>query len=124
MATKAQQYRSEAQRKGQNSKKKKKTPRGDHKRLAASADTSKPGVSASDRRWGGDHTGERNRSERAAKNATYEFEDSVGDKVRPPRKSTRGSKIHVKTDSSLRVRFTVKARAPSTRAGAAKTTGG
>lgn len=74
----------------------------------------KPGVSATDRKAGGDSTSDRNRSTRAAKKASYELEDSATD--RPSRKSTRGSENRAKPDSNLQRRQVRKTSSPKERA--------
>lgn len=77
-------------------------------------DTSKPGVSASDRRAGGDSTAKRNVSKRAETKGGARLEDSASGK--PSRKSTRKSEGHVKSASSLTRREMRKARSPQARA--------
>jgi hypothetical protein len=115
MATRAERFKSESQRKGGATPSTKK-PRGG-RRLAATADTTQPGVGADARRWGGSSTAARNRSKHAARRATYALEDSRAETSRPSRKATRGgSKNRVKPDNPLRTRQTARAVAPSTRA--------
>ncbi|MET0342177.1 MAG: HPF/RaiA family ribosome-associated protein, partial [Polyangiales bacterium] len=61
-------------------------------------DTSMPGISATDRKAGGSHTGRRNVKLNTA-GMTRSLEDSTTD--RPSRKSTRGGTNHVKPDNPL-----------------------
>lgn len=76
-------------------------------------DTSKPGVSATDRKVGEGATATRNTKVNAPK-ATYALEDSQ--QPRPSRKSTRKSAHSVKADAPLRTRAIAEARSPETRA--------
>jgi hypothetical protein len=116
MATKAERFRAASQKTGAASRKpkSKKSPRGGN-RLKATADTSKPGTSADDRRWGGSSTAARNLSKHAARKASYALEDSQGD-ARPSRKSTRGSSNHQKADSALKTKVVVGVHSPQARA--------
>ncbi len=84
---------------------------------ASSVDTSRPGVSASDRRAGGESTAARNRSKSAGKKAAFALEDSKGD---ASRKSTRKSANRQKPDSQLKQRQTRRASTPKSRAGRGK----
>jgi hypothetical protein len=105
MATKGETFRSRQERSGSKQPKKPRRPRRDQP-----IDTSKPGVSATDRKAGGESTAARNRSARAAKKATVALEDSKTD--RPSRKSTRKSANRSKPDSNLKRRQTRKTAAP------------
>lgn len=98
MATRAEQFRYWTERSG--AKKPKATPR---PRRDVPVDTSKAGVSATDRR-----TGARKPSARVDRKAGYVLEDTKG---RPSRKSTRKSSNRQKTDTQMRV----KARTQETR---------
>ena len=95
-------------------------------------DTSKPGVSATDRKAGQGSTASRNRSLHAARKAGAVLEDSAGI---PSRKSSRRSRGKVETtsyneqgveskrkgegrtkrDANLQLRTVARTRAPSTR---------
>ena len=80
-------------------------------------DTSKPGVSATDRKAGGGRSGERNVSLRAGRKGGASLEDSATGKA--SRKSTRKSAGRVKTTSNLQrqaVRETSSSKARATRA--------
>jgi len=90
MATKAEIFRSEAQRTGV-------------------AKRAKPGGAKVEGREGVPH----NTAARAGKNSAYEFEVSVG---RASRKSTRRSPTHQKTDSALRLATVRKSSTPASRA--------
>jgi hypothetical protein len=77
-------------------------------------DTSKPGVSATDRRAGNGSTATRNNSKRAANKGGAALEDSATGQ--PSRRSTRKSAGRIKQATSL-TRKTLRAvRAPSNRA--------
>jgi len=108
MPTKSQVFRYNAERSAP--KKKAKSPK--RPRPKPAVDTALPGVSATDRRAGGDSTAARNLSKSAARKASYALEDST---LRPSRKSTRRSHNRQKTDSALRQRQTERAAAPSER---------
>ncbi len=109
MATKAEAFRSEAERSGPKKAKKPKKPRRD-----TPVDTAKPGVSATARKAGGGSTADRNRSEKAAGKASVALEDSA--RERPSRKSTRKSANRSKPDSNLARRATRKTTSPKARA--------
>lgn len=81
---------------------------------AVTADTSLPGVSASDKKRGQGHTESRNASTHADKKASFKLEDSATG--RPSRKSTRGSSNRVKADSNLKQRQTRETTSPKSRA--------
>ena len=84
-------------------------------------DTSKPGVSATDRKAGGGHSGTRNVSARAKAKGGAKLEDSATGK--PSRRSTRKSEGRVKRTTKLRlkaVRKTSSGKAAATRASAKK----
>ena len=80
-------------------------------------DTAQAGVSATDRRAGGAHTARRN-TQRRAPTARATLEDSTRD--RPSRKSTRKSRHRGKQDDQLRLRATLRTRAPKARASRAR----
>ena len=94
MATKAEIFRSDAQRTGAG------------KRAATAANPAKKKAAARD---GVPH----NTAARARKNSAYEFEVSA---ERPSRKSTRRSPTHVKTDSALRLTAVRRSSSPGSRA--------
>jgi hypothetical protein len=108
MATKAQLFRYYEQRSGPKRPKRAPRPRRDQP-----TDTAKPGVSATDRRAGGDSTAARNRSKAAGKKAAYVLEDA---RDRPSRKSTRRASNRQKPDSNLKRRQTRKTTSASARA--------
>jgi hypothetical protein len=112
MATKAERFRAASQRSGPKRPKQPKPPRRD-----ARVDTAQPGVSASDRKAGGDSTAERNRSKRAARKGGAALEDS---KTEPSRKSTRKSKGRAKRTANLERRQTRRTRSPAARAARAR----
>lgn len=117
MATKAEQYRAEEQRHNQPPQPKRpKRPRRDQP-----VDTSLPGVSATDRKAGGNATALRNlRTSPSKQKGGPALENSANGK--PSRKSTRGSSGHVKLASNLQrrqVRRTHSSKARATRAAAA-----
>lgn len=87
--------------------------RPEKRRRTFPVDTSKPGVSATDRKVGEGATATRNTRLNAPK-ATYALEDSQ--QPRPSRKSTRGSAHSVKADAPLRTRAIAEARSPEARA--------
>lgn len=91
--------------------------RPEKRRRDAVVDTSRPGVSASDRRAGGGSTARRN-TKRNTRKATAMLEDSA--RARPSRKSTRRSVNRSKRDSNLRRRQTRATTAPRARAGRAQ----
>ena len=95
MPTKAESYRYQEERSGPKKEKRRPRPRRDFP-----VDTSKPGVSATDRRAGYGRTSRRNFSERSAANAPYALEDSATG--RPSRKSTRKSANRAKPSHPLR----------------------
>lgn len=82
-------------------------------RRDAYVDTSLPGVSAADRKAGGDMTARRN-SKRRAPRAAAALEDS---RTRPSRKSTRRSANRAKSGQAKTVTVMVRATSPSARAG-------
>lgn len=75
-------------------------------------DTSKPGVSATDRKAGGASTAARNMSNRVEKKGGAALEDSANG--RPSRKSTRKSSGGVKRTTNLALRASRKASASKT----------
>jgi hypothetical protein len=102
VATKAEQFRYWTERSGPKRPKSPPRPRRDFP-----VDTSKPGVSATDRRAGFP----RKSSGSAGRRAAYAFELSEG---RPSRKSTRKAGNRQRTDAKMRV----KRRTSGPRAGA------
>jgi hypothetical protein len=110
MATKSERFHARTQRKANPPKAKK--PRGP--RRDKPVDTSKPGVSATDRRAG--MTGSANRASSAREGAALEESASK----RPSRKSTRKSHGRVKRTTNLQRRAIRKTRSPKTRASKAK----
>lgn len=110
MATKAEQFRAEQQRNAKPAKPK----RARKPRKPDAIDTSRVGVSASDRKVGAGHTAERNASKRAARKGGARMEDSQTGK--PSRKSTRKSTGRVKAATSLARRETRKVSSPAARA--------
>jgi len=109
MATKAQKFKAQSQRDAKPSRPSKpRRPRRDDV-----VDTSKPGVSASDRKAGGASTAKRNVSKRAAAKGGAKLEDSASGT--PSRKSTRKSEGRVKAASSLTRRVIRKASSPQAR---------
>jgi hypothetical protein len=114
MATKAEKFKADAQRRANPPKKKRPArPRRD-----VGVDTSKPGVSASDRKAGGESTAARNASKRAASKGGARLEDSANGK--PSRRSTRKSEGRIKQATSLTRKKRRAVRAPSTRAAKAQ----
>jgi hypothetical protein len=85
MATRAELFRYRQERVGPKRPKTPKAPRRDRP-----VNTALPGISASDRKAGGNSTGGRNVSKSAGKKAAYQLEDSVA-RLPPSRKSTRRS---------------------------------
>jgi hypothetical protein len=103
MATKAEEFRYWLERSGPKKPKSPPRPRRD-----LVVDTSKPGVSATDRK-----AGPRKESVHAGRKAAYVLEDSA---TKPSRRSTRKSSNRQKTDSQTRAkRWTAEVR-PETRA--------
>jgi hypothetical protein len=92
MATKAERFRYWTERSGP--KESKGRPRS---RRDFSVDTSKPGVSATDRR-----VGPRKPSSKVAKKAAYVLEITDG---RPSRKSTRKAANRQRTDAQMRMKL-------------------
>ena len=108
MATKAQLFRYSEERSGPKQPKQPPRRRRDHP-----VDTAQPGVSATDRRAGGNSTAGRNRSKSAAKKASYVLEDS---RERPSRKSTRRARNRQKPDNNLKRRQMRKTTSAAARA--------
>ena len=108
MATKGERFRYRMERSGPDLPKKPRRRRRDHP-----VDTSKPSVSATDRRAGGTSTAARNKSKAAAKKAPYVLEDS---RTRPSRKGTRSSLNRQRPDNNLRRRAVRITTSPSQRA--------
>jgi hypothetical protein len=84
MATRAELFRYRQERKGPDRPKRPPRPRRDRP-----VNTALPGVSATDRKVGGNSTAARNVSKSAGRKAAYQLEDSVA-RLPPSRKSTRG----------------------------------
>jgi hypothetical protein len=102
MSTKAEDFRYWAERSGP---KKPRQPARPKRNVPV--DTSKPGVSATDRKG----RAPRNESSRAGKKAVYTLEETKG---RPSRKSTRKSANRQKTDTAMRAKIrTAEVRADS-----------
>ena len=112
MGTKAERHRAEQERSGP-----KKSPK-PRRRRDTPVDTALPGVSATDRKAGGGSTATRNRSNRAAKKATYAIEDSATG--RPSRKSSRRAANRAKPGSNLTRQRQREVRSPEARAERAK----
>lgn len=91
MATKAERFRYWSERSGPRKPKSPPRPRRD-----VPVDTSKPGVSATDRK-----VGPRKPSPKVAKKAAYVLEVADG---RPSRKSTRKAANRQRTDAKMRVK--------------------
>ena len=108
MATKAERFRYLAERSGPPQ------PKHPKPRRDLVVDTSKPGVSATDRKAGGNSTAGRNRSQKALNKSAVTLEDSATG--RPSRKSSRRSATHSKSASSLSRRQTRRIRSPKARA--------
>jgi hypothetical protein len=102
MATKAEQFRYWTERSGP--KKPKSPPRA---RRDAPVDTSKPGVSATDRR-----AVPREESTSAGKKAPYRLEQSEG---KPSRKSTRKSANRQRTDTKMQAKRSTSMLGPPPR---------
>jgi hypothetical protein len=114
MATKSELVRRQLQREARPARPKKK--RGPKRN--APIDTSRPGVSATDRSAGNGHTGSRNVSRRAGAKGGARLEDSATGK--PSRKSSRKSAGRVKTASNLERRAIRRASSPQFKAAKAK----
>jgi hypothetical protein len=110
MATKAQRFKAETQRRAQTNK-----PARKSKRRGADAATARAALVARHDRLLGNVP--HNAAPRAAKNSAYEIEASSSG--RPSRKSTRKSPTHIKTDSSLRIRAMNRTASPKARTGRA-----
>ena len=109
MATRAETFRYRQERSGP--KQPKHPPR---RRRDYPVDTAKPGVSATDRKAGGNSTAARNKSKHAARKTPYMLEDSVA-KHRPSRKSTRRGANKQRQDVQLRERVMLAQTSPSAR---------
>lgn len=107
MATRAERFRYDKERSGP-----KRAKRSPAQPRSYDVDTSKPGVSASDRRHGGDSTALRNAG--LGRRASYAFEDSAASEG-PSRKSSRKAKSRVKTDAPLKARQQLRAASPRAR---------
>jgi hypothetical protein len=107
MATKAELFRYRQERMGP---KRPPTPR--RRRPDRPVNTALPGVSATDRKAGGNSTGARNVSKSAAKKALYQLEDS---RTVPSRKSTRRGANKQRPDNPLYARVMHAKTSPSER---------
>jgi|SRR5690242_13155044 hypothetical protein len=112
MATKAERARAAAERSGPKKPKASRRPRRD-----VPADSSLPGVSATDRTAGLGDRASRNRSNRAAKKGGAALESSVG---RPSRKSTRRSTGRIKRTSNQQRQAIRETTSPHARADRAR----
>lgn len=110
MATKARLFRIRQQREANPPKPKKPRP----PRRDVPIDTSKPGVSATNRKAGLGDTAKRNLSKRAAKKGGALLEGSATGK--PSRKSTRRSTGRLKRSTGLQRKAVRNAHSPSARA--------
>ena len=110
MATRAEMFRYRQERMGP--KRPKRPPR---RRRDFPVDTAKPGISATDRKAGGNSTAARNVSKSAARKTPYMLEDSVAEH-RPSRKSTRRGANKQKPGNSLWNKQMLAKTAPSERA--------
>ncbi|MBN2573601.1 MAG: hypothetical protein JXP73_03475 [Deltaproteobacteria bacterium] len=110
MATKAQSFRAQQQREAKPPKPKQ--PR--RQRKDVPVDTSRPGVSATDRKVGSGSTASRNMSKRARRKGGAYLEDSATGK--PSRKSTRRSEGRLKRSVNLQRKVVGKAHSAGTRA--------
>jgi hypothetical protein len=111
MATKAQEFQAE-----QLLSRPKRAP-APKRRSETKVDTSKKGVSASDRKVGKGSTAARNASARAGRKASVALEDSA---TTPSRKSTRTSANRGRAASNLERREQRERRKPTARAAAAR----
>jgi hypothetical protein len=114
MATKAERFKADAQREAHVKNRPHgvdKDGAGDGDRVSRSIDAgSKPGSKARST-----NPTSHNEAPRIGKDGTYELEPSTT--ARPPRKSTRRSPAHLKTDSSLRIKNMNRTASPQARAG-------
>jgi hypothetical protein len=108
MATKAQRARYATERSKPGKPKQAARPRRDK-----GVDTSKPGVSATDRKVGLGTSARRNLKKKGSARSSVVLEDSKG---RPSRKSTRKAATRSKPSSNLTRRQIRRASAPKTRA--------
>ncbi len=113
MATRAENFRAESQHTKPPRTKQVRKPKIDD-----GVDTSEPGVSATDKRKGIEHTADRNRAEHAERKATSVLEDS--ESGTPSRKSTRASGAGGKASSNLDRKVTRALRQPEAQAARAK----
>jgi hypothetical protein len=110
MATRAELFRYRQERTGPKRPKSPKRPRRDQP-----VNTALPGISATDRKAGGNSTGTRNLSKSAAKKVPYMLEDSVA-RLPPSRRSTRRGANKQKQDAGLRNKQMQASSSPSQRA--------
>jgi hypothetical protein len=108
MPTRAEQARYQAERSKPNKPKKPRGPRRD-----VGVDTSRPGVSASDRKAGAGSSAARNLKKKGSSKASFALEDSKG---QPSRKSTRRSANRTKASTNLTRRQKRRVRSPEARA--------
>jgi hypothetical protein len=108
MATRAERFKAEAQRRAQANKVRRKGKR----RAAPQAAAARAALVARHDRLVGNVP--HNAAPRAEKNSAYEIEVSGGS-GRPSRKSTRKSPTHIKTDSNLRIREMNRNASPKAR---------
>lgn len=110
MATKAEKFHAAQERSGE-----KKAPAPKRPRRDTVVDTSKPGVSATDRKATRGPGGSANTSKRAAKKGGAALEGAATEQ-KPSRKSTRASEGRAKRTSNLERRAKRKIAAPAARA--------
>jgi hypothetical protein len=114
MATKAERFKSDAQREAHV----KNRPHGAGEGSAGDgirAPRSTKAGSKTISKNGSPNPTSHNEAPRIGKGGTYELEPSTT--ARPPRKSTRRSPAHLKTDSSLRIKNMNRTASPQARAG-------
>jgi len=114
MATRSEEFKASAMRRGGGRKKTKRVPA-----LGLVIDTAKAGTSATARRKGGPSTAARNRAAHAAQKAAFALEDMRAP-ARPSRKSSRRSENRIKPESNLVRRQKRKVHTPKMRATRAK----
>ncbi|HEY2732057.1 MAG TPA: hypothetical protein VGK52_19075 [Polyangia bacterium] len=112
MATKAERFKTEAQRLAQDGHREKKRP----EPARAAGEAARAALVA--RHNGAVSRIPHNAAARVSKRSAYELE--AGGAERPPRRSTRKSATHLKPDSGLHIRAIDKARSPEARAARSK----
>jgi hypothetical protein len=110
MATRAERYKAEAQRRAQQNKRKPGRPTGGRRRIGDGLDR----AALVARHDGAGRPVPHNSAPRAEKDGVYEIEAVAAG--RPSRKSTRRSPSHIKTDSSLRIKAVDRSASPQERA--------